>query len=98
MRKDSKHIDCYTLVFMANILIHICRSLCDYKQNLIDKCAAITIVNSWSNFFQKFMKFTYMYYIGCINKVDHFETALNLAKRLLKFFINIHCLGTYGVE
>ena len=33
---------------------------------------------------------------GVSKKVDDFETALNLAKRLEvgSFFINIHCLGT----
>ena len=43
---------------------------------------------------------TYKVHIqGVSNKVDNFEMALNLAKRReVCFFINIHCLGTYGEE
>ena len=40
------------------------------------------------------------FHIFRVKKVDNFETALKLAMCILKYkvFINIHCLGTCGVE
>ena len=44
--------------------------------------------------------FYFFYNTGCIKKLNKFEIALNVVKRLksTKFLGNIDCLGTYDVE